>query len=135
MTIQSINSSINSNISSYGTTTDSNQPDLIQLEYIGAANTVATSASIQQSQSEGLHIDSQTDKSSRIEKAVSTLNHMAQNSSTSVQLEYNKEADRVVMKFVDTHNRELVKQIPSETVLGMDVQIRKVIGVLFDKFI
>ncbi|UOF89914.1 flagellar protein FlaG [Fodinisporobacter ferrooxydans] len=70
----------------------------------------------------------------RIAKAMEQLRHMARQHSLQVRLDYNKEADHIVIQFMDPeNNNEVVRQIPTEAILNMDIQMRKYLGMLFDK--
>lgn len=49
-----------------------------------------------------------------------------------VQFNVNKELDSVVVKVIDASTNQVIKEIPSEDIQKLKVNIRKAIGLLFD---
>ena len=49
-----------------------------------------------------------------------------------VQFNVNNELDSVVVKIVDANTNQVVKEIPSEDIQKLKINIRRAIGLLFD---
>jgi flagellar protein FlaG len=78
---------------------------------------------------------SQTDKNISDQDITRTLERVKKalkESNTKVELEWNKEIDRVVMKVIDNSTGEIVKQIPPQNVIDREVEFMRLIGLLFD---
>jgi uncharacterized FlaG/YvyC family protein len=52
---------------------------------------------------------------------------------TNVQMEFDKDIDRVIVKYVSASTGELVNQIPSEKFVEFEKEFVKTIGLLFDQ--
>ena len=51
---------------------------------------------------------------------------------TRVQMEFDKEIDRVIVKYVNQNDGEVVSQIPSEKFVAFEKEFVKTVGLLFD---
>lgn len=52
-----------------------------------------------------------------------------------LQFTVNKELDSVVVSVVDSNTNKVLKQIPSEDMLRIKINMRKTMGILFDQMI
>lgn len=68
-----------------------------------------------------------------IQKGVEALNEKLKLFSDSLQIEIDKETGIQVVKIVDDTTKEVVKQLPPETMLKIAKYIDEVTGLLFDK--
>lgn len=78
---------------------------------------------------------SQTEKKNNdqdITRILERVKKALKESNTIVELEWNKEIDRVVMKVIDSSTGEIVKQIPPQNVIDREVEFMRLIGLLFD---
>jgi flagellar protein FlaG len=48
------------------------------------------------------------------------------------QFEVDKEVDKVIVKVIDSEQKEVIRQIPSEEALKLSKNVREMIGLLFD---
>lgn len=112
-----------------------------QISYSSPNNSVTLAPSLENTQGltqpneQPVSTSSAVNRQKQVEQAMNSFKKISQQSSTSVHVEYNKEAEEVVLKLVDDKSNQVLKQIPSSSVLDMDVQIRKFLGLLFDKFV
>lgn len=70
----------------------------------------------------------------QVDQSIKALQkHLEQVKDTSMQMEYNDEIDRVIVKFVHNSNHEVVSQIPSKKFVEFSKEFVKTCGLLFDQ--
>ncbi|MBC7197371.1 MAG: flagellar protein FlaG [Deferribacterales bacterium] len=68
----------------------------------------------------------------QVKSAVEDLNKTLQNLNVKRQFEVDKEVDKVIVKVIDSEQKEVIRQIPSEEALKLSKNVREMIGLLFD---
>jgi flagellar protein FlaG len=68
----------------------------------------------------------------QVKSAVEDLNNALQNLNVKRQFEVDKEVDKVIVKVIDSEQKEVIRQIPSEEALKLSKNVREMIGLLFD---
>lgn len=74
--------------------------------------------------------DTQHDVLSSVKNMQKNLNMM---NDTSFQIDYDKDIDRVIVKYVSLESGQVVSQIPSKEFVNFEKEFVKTIGLLFDK--
>lgn len=70
----------------------------------------------------------------QIEQRVNNLQKQLQSmQDTQVQMEYDKEIDRVIVRYVSHTSGEVVRQIPTEKFVDFEKEFVKMVGLLFDE--
>ncbi|KEO84076.1 hypothetical protein EL26_06325 [Tumebacillus flagellatus] len=59
--------------------------------------------------------------------------YLQQMNESQVQINYDEEIDRVIVKYVSPTNGEVINQIPSKDFVDFEKEFVKTIGLLFDK--
>ncbi|MCB4204794.1 flagellar protein FlaG [Deferribacterales bacterium Es71-Z0220] len=68
----------------------------------------------------------------QVKSAVEDLNKTLQNLNIKRQFVVDKEVDKVIVKVIDSDEKEVIRQIPSEEALKLSKNVREMIGLLFD---
>ena len=68
----------------------------------------------------------------QVKSAVSDLNNTLEMLNVSRQFEVDKEADKIIVKILDSQRKEVIRQIPSEEAVKLSKNVREMIGLLFD---
>lgn len=71
----------------------------------------------------------------KLEDAVEQLNKTLQTYSTELKFTIHKESGVVAVKVIDTRDKSVIREIPPERVLDFAACVKKMLGILFDKFI
>lgn len=71
----------------------------------------------------------------KLEDAVEQLNKALQAYSTELKFTIHKESGEVAVKLIDTRDKSVIREIPPERVLNFAAYVKKMLGILFDKFI
>jgi uncharacterized FlaG/YvyC family protein len=78
--------------------------------------------------------DSKLKSPEQIEQRVNNLQKQLQTiHDTQFQMEYDKEIDRVIVRYVSHTSGEVVRQIPSEKFVDFEKEFVKMVGLLFDQ--
>jgi len=104
-------------------------------------NMSAEAAVMQSFRPEARTLDTDTDhlatsharsSSDQIEKSTDALQKKLEQADSDVQLEYDKDLNKVIVKYVSPMSGEIVRQIPSEKVVQFEREYMKMVGLLFD---
>jgi flagellar protein FlaG len=68
----------------------------------------------------------------QVKSAVEDLNNALQNLNVKRQFEVDKEVDKVIVKVIDSEQKEVIRQIPSEEAIKLSKNIKEMLGLLFD---
>jgi flagellar protein FlaG len=68
--------------------------------------------------------------SEEVSKAVEAINKELNVSKVGVEFSVDKEADRTIVKVVDTQTKDVIRQIPNEEVLEISKSLEKIQGLL-----
>lgn len=71
----------------------------------------------------------------KLEEAVEQLNKTVQAYNTELKFTVHKESGEVAVKVIDTRDKTIIREIPPERVLDFAAHVKKMLGILFDKFI
>ena len=78
-------------------------------------------------------IDTDKGMLQEVEEAVRKLNDTAEAMNLDLRFQLHEDSDRWMVRVVDIHEDEIVREIPPEKVLNVVAQIQSVLGVLLDE--
>ncbi len=73
--------------------------------------------------------------SQKLEMAVDQLNKTMETYGTELKFTIHKESGEVLVKVINTKDDSVIREIPPERVLDFIGRIKKMLGIIFDKFI
>ncbi|MDK2791827.1 MAG: flagellar protein FlaG [Deferribacteres bacterium] len=68
----------------------------------------------------------------QVKSAVEDLNNALQNLNVKRQFVVDNEVDKVIVKVIDSDEKEVIRQIPSEEAIKLSKNIKEMLGLLFD---
>lgn len=71
----------------------------------------------------------------KLEEAVEQLNKTVETYNTDLKFTIHDESGRVSVKVIDTRDNSVIREIPSEQALNFAAHVKKMLGIIFDKFI
>lgn len=75
------------------------------------------------------------ESSQKLEVAVEQLNKTMEAYNTELKFSIHKESGRVSVKVIDSRDNSVIREIPPERALDFAAHVKKMLGVIFDKFI
>lgn len=70
-----------------------------------------------------------------LEKAVEQANQTMETYGTELRFSIHKESGEMMVKVINTKDNSVIREIPPERVLDMVAHVKKMLGILIDKFI
>ncbi|NLI13207.1 flagellar protein FlaG [Pelotomaculum propionicicum] len=71
----------------------------------------------------------------KLEEAVEQTNKTMETYNTELRFSIHKESGEVMVKVIDTRDNSVIREIPPERVLDFVADIKKMLGLILDKFI
>lgn len=68
-------------------------------------------------------------------KAVDTANKTLEAYSTELRFVIHRESGEIMVKVIDTRDNKVIREIPPETVLNFVAYVKKLLGIIIDRFI
>jgi flagellar protein FlaG len=70
---------------------------------------------------------------SELRKAFDSIENELKYANRRLQFDINREIDRIIVKVIDSDTGEIIREIPEKEIQNLIAQIKKTIGLLYDK--
>lgn len=98
-------------------------------------NVVILKAAQQQAATPGKEEPEENVDLKKLEKAVEFINKTMETHGTELRFSIHKESGEYLVQVIETQNNEVIREIPPERVLDFVAHIKKMLGIIIDKFI